>query len=79
MFIRIRFVEAKQGGLSKQALEKTCELSALCIVGAVMREVTFLAQAAQIRMLVVRRVVIQVRGGKNHRTVILGKHPALPL
>ena len=79
LFIGVLFVEAKQRRLPKYALEKTRESGAPGIVLTVVMQMTFLAQGAQIRMLVVRRIVIEMRGCQNDGAVILGKHPALPV
>ena len=67
----------EQRGLPKQAFQKASERGARAVVGAVVAEMAFLTQGAQIDRAVVRRIMIQMRAGQNHGRLCRRKQPPL--
>jgi hypothetical protein len=63
-------IQIKQLRLPQEATNKACPACALLVVGAVVGEVAFLTQGAQVGMPVVGRVLVKMRGGENHGAVI---------
>ena len=67
----------EQRGLPKQAFQKARERGARAVVGAVVAEMAFLTQGAQIDRAIVRRIVIQMRAGQDYRGLGRRKQPPL--
>ncbi len=72
-------VEMNNVGCRAQSFQKMGERGTLGIIGAVVAQMTCLAQGAQIGRAVVGRIVIEMGAGQNHRRLRRREQASLPV